>query len=54
MNIDRILTTSNNDMLMNKELDFVARYYRKGTLDVGKAYRRTLEKAGGGHPSGGG
>lgn len=31
---------------MNKELDFVARYYRKGTLDVGKAYRRTLEKAG--------
>jgi len=33
-------------MLMSKELDFVARYYRKGTLDVGKAYRRTLEKAG--------
>ena len=31
--------------MKNKSLDFVARYYRHGALDVKSAYRKTLEKA---------
>lgn len=31
--------------MKNKSLDFVARYYRHGALDISKAYRKTLAKA---------
>lgn len=35
--------------MKNKSLDFVARYYRHGALDISKAYRKTLAKAYGSH-----
>lgn len=31
---------------MDKELNFVTKYYRHGSLDIKKAYRATLDKAG--------
>lgn len=36
---------------MDKKLVFVAKYYHRGSLDVKRAYRRTLDKAGRRHSS---